>query len=153
MIHPRRPKAYLSHIRSRVEINDGSGSIFPQLTICDLVPPDRGKRRKSMGLDTYNEVYVVTNPWEAAISPDGRRFYTIYAGTDHTSVGVPKQALIYEGERVRLWVAHDDKSLELREIETGLTNSNLVEVRTNLKAGEKVVTKGSLFIDRAASGT
>ena len=78
---------------------------------------------------------------------------TIYAGTDHTSVGVPKQALIYEGERVRLWVAHDDKSLELREIETGLTNSNLVEVRTNLKAGEKVVTKGSLFIDRAASGT
>ena len=27
---------------------------------------------------------------------------TIYSGGDHTSVGVPKQALIYEGERVRL---------------------------------------------------
>jgi cobalt-zinc-cadmium efflux system membrane fusion protein len=78
---------------------------------------------------------------------------TIYGGADHTSVGVPKQALIYEGDRVRLWVARDDKSLELREIETGLTNGNLVEVRTNLKAGEKVVTRGSLFIDRAASGT
>ena len=37
--------------------------------------------------------------------------------------------------------------------ETGLTNGDLVEVRTNLKAGEKVITKGSLFIDRAASGT
>jgi cobalt-zinc-cadmium efflux system membrane fusion protein len=78
---------------------------------------------------------------------------TIYVGGDHESVGVPKRALIYEGERVRLWVAHDDKSIELREIETGLTNGDLVEVRTNLKAGEKVVTKGSLFIDRAASGT
>jgi membrane fusion protein, heavy metal efflux system len=66
---------------------------------------------------------------------------------------VPKQVLIYEGEHVRLWVAHDDRSIELREIETGLTNGDLVEVRTNLKAGEKIITKGSLFIDRAATGS
>jgi cobalt-zinc-cadmium efflux system membrane fusion protein len=78
---------------------------------------------------------------------------TIYSGGDHPSVGVPKQALIYEGERVRLWVAHDDKSIELRNVQTGLTNGDLVEVQTNLKAGEKIVTRGSLFIDRAASGS
>lgn len=78
---------------------------------------------------------------------------TIYSGGDRPSVGVPRQALIYEGERVRLWVAHDDKSIELRNIQTGLTNGDLVEVRTNLKAGEKIVTRGSLFIDRAASGS
>jgi cobalt-zinc-cadmium efflux system membrane fusion protein len=78
---------------------------------------------------------------------------TIYSGGDRPGVGVPKQALIYEGEHVRLWVAHDDNSIELREVETGLTNGDLVEVRTNLKAGEKVVTKGSLFIDRAATGS
>ena len=78
---------------------------------------------------------------------------TIYSGDDHPSVGVPKQALIYEGDHARLWVASDDKSLELREVRTGLTNGNLVEVRAGLKGGEKVVTKGSLFIDRAASGT
>src|SRR5262252_6243832 len=45
---------------------------------------------------------------------------TIFSGDDHPSVGVPKQALIYEGEHVRLWVANDDKSLELREVQTGL---------------------------------
>ena len=78
---------------------------------------------------------------------------TIYSGGERPSVGVPKQALIYEGERVRLWVAHDDKSIELRNIQPGLTNGDLVEVRTNLKAGEKIVTRGSLFIDRAASGS
>jgi cobalt-zinc-cadmium efflux system membrane fusion protein len=78
---------------------------------------------------------------------------TIYAGGDHPSLGVPKQALIYEGDRVRLWVADDDKTIELRDVQTGLTNGNLVEVRNNLRAGEKIVTKGSLFIDRAASGT
>jgi membrane fusion protein, heavy metal efflux system len=78
---------------------------------------------------------------------------TIYSGGDRPGIGVPKQALIYEGEHVRLWVVHDDKSIELRDVETGLTNDDLVEVRTNLKAGEKIVTKGSLFIDRAATGS
>jgi cobalt-zinc-cadmium efflux system membrane fusion protein len=78
---------------------------------------------------------------------------TIYSRGDRPGIGVPKQALIYEGERVHLWVAHDDKSIELREIETGLTNGDLIEVRTNLKAGEKIVTRGSLFIDRAATGS
>jgi YVTN family beta-propeller protein len=86
IIHPRRPKAYLSHIRSKIEVVDGSGSIFPQLTIYDLVPPDREKRRTSFGMDTYNGVYVVTNPWEAALSPDGKRLYTIYAGTNDMNV-------------------------------------------------------------------
>jgi cobalt-zinc-cadmium efflux system membrane fusion protein len=90
---------------------------------------------------------------EGLFKPEMFANVTIYAGEDHPSVGVPKQALIYEGERVRLWVARDDKSIELREVETGLTNGNLVEIQKNLKAGEKIVTKGSLFIDRAASGT
>ena len=74
-------------------------------------------------------------------------------GGDQPSVAVPKQALIYEGDQVRLWVAHEDKSIELRLIKTGLTNGNLVEVKGNLKPGEQIVTKGSLFIDRAASGS
>ena len=90
---------------------------------------------------------------EGLFKPEMFASVTIYAGADHKSVGVPKQALIYEGERVRLWVANEDKSLELREIRTGLTNGDQVEVRANLRAGEKVVTRGSLFIDRAASGT
>src|SRR5579871_4036461 len=33
VLHPRRPKAYLSHIRSKIERNDGNGSIFPHLSI------------------------------------------------------------------------------------------------------------------------
>jgi YVTN family beta-propeller protein len=85
VLHPRRPKAYLSHIRSRVGIIDGGGSIFPQLSICDL-RPGAGKRRTSIGLDTYNGVHVVTNAWEAALSPDAKRIYTIYAGTNEMNV-------------------------------------------------------------------
>jgi len=78
---------------------------------------------------------------------------TIYSAGDHPALGLPKQALIYEGDQVRVWVAHDDKSIELRQIKTGLSNGELVEVKGNLKPGERIVSKGSLFIDRAASGS
>ena len=78
---------------------------------------------------------------------------TIYSPSDHAAVGVPKQALIYEADQVRVWVAHEDKSIELRSIKPGLTNGDLVEVLGNLRPGEQIVTKGSLFIDRAASGS
>src|SRR5207248_6740397 len=40
----------------------------------------------SFGMDTYNGVYVVTNSWEADVSPDGSRIYTVYAGTNDMNV-------------------------------------------------------------------
>ena len=90
---------------------------------------------------------------DGQLKPEMFANVTIYSPGDHPAVGVPKQALIYEGDQVRVWVAHDDKSIELRQIKTGLTNGDLVEVQGSLKPGEQIVTKGSLFIDRAASGS
>jgi membrane fusion protein, heavy metal efflux system len=90
---------------------------------------------------------------DGLLKPEMFANVTIYAGRDHPAIGVPKQALIYEGDQVRLWVAHEDKSIELRQVKTGLTNGDLVEVEGNLKAGERIVTRGSLFIDRAASAS
>jgi cobalt-zinc-cadmium efflux system membrane fusion protein len=90
---------------------------------------------------------------EGLLKPEMFANVTIYSASDHPAIGVPKQALIYEGDQVRVWVAHEDKSIELRQIKIGLTNGNLVEVQGNLKPGEQIVTKGSLFIDRAASGS
>ena len=90
---------------------------------------------------------------DGLLKPEMFANVTIYSAGDHPAVGVPKQALIYEGNQVRVWVAHEDKSIELRQIKTGLINGDLVEVDGNLKPGEQIVTKGSLFIDRAASGS
>jgi membrane fusion protein, heavy metal efflux system len=90
---------------------------------------------------------------DGLLKPEMFANVTIYSSGDHPAIGVPKQALIYEGDQVRVWVAHDDKSIELRQIKTGLTNGNLVEVQGDLKPGEQIVTKGSLFIDRAATGS
>jgi cobalt-zinc-cadmium efflux system membrane fusion protein len=90
---------------------------------------------------------------DGLLKPEMFANVTLYSAGDHPAVGVPKQALIYEGDQVRVWVAHEDKSIELRQIKTGLTNGDLVEVEGNLKPDEQIVTKGSLFIDRAASGS
>jgi membrane fusion protein, heavy metal efflux system len=91
---------------------------------------------------------------DGLLKPEMFANVTIYSAGDHpAAIGVPKQALIYEGDQVRVWVAHEDKSIELRQIKPGLTNGDLVEVEGNLKPGEQIVTKGSLFIDRAASGS
>jgi cobalt-zinc-cadmium efflux system membrane fusion protein len=87
------------------------------------------------------------------LKPEMFASVTIYSTQDHPAVGVPRQALIYEGDQVRVWVVRDDKSIELRQIKTGLVNGNIVEVIGNLAPGERIVTKGSLFIDRAASAS
>ena len=90
---------------------------------------------------------------DGSLKPEMFANVTIYSAGDRQAIGVPKQALIYEGNQVRVWVAHDDKTIELRQIKTGLANGDLVEVKGNLQPGEQVVTRGSLFIDRAASGS
>jgi cobalt-zinc-cadmium efflux system membrane fusion protein len=90
---------------------------------------------------------------DGLLKPEMFANVTIYSAGDRAAPAVPKQALIYEADQVRIWVAREDKSVELRQIKTGLVNGNLVEVTSNLKPGEQIVTKGSLFIDRAASGS
>jgi hypothetical protein len=85
VLHPTRPKAYLSLLRSRVEVNHGAGSIIPTLSVCDL-DAHEGARRRGVMLDTYNGFDVVCNPWEAAVSPDGKYLYTIYSGTNDMNV-------------------------------------------------------------------
>jgi YVTN family beta-propeller protein len=84
-LHPTHPKAYVSHIRSRVGVAQGDGSIFPFVSVIDTEPGE-GSRRKGIGMDTFNGVYVVANPWELAISPDGKRVYSIYSGTNDMNV-------------------------------------------------------------------
>jgi hypothetical protein len=82
VLHPRRPKAYLPHLRSIVTAHHGAGSIFPHLTVMSLSPTTAEKRQTSLALDSFYGIYVATNPWEAAVSPDGARIYIVFAGTD-----------------------------------------------------------------------
>lgn len=81
VIHPTRPKAYLPHQRSRTSVAQGAGSIFPYVSIVDI-DSTAETRRKRMQMDSFNGTYVVANPWEVALSPDAKRLYVVFSGTD-----------------------------------------------------------------------
>ena len=91
----------------------------------------------------------IPNP-DGALKPEMFASVSIVTSGDDEAASVPRSALIYEGSDVRVWVARADKTIELRRIEVGLTNNERVQVTKGLTVGEKVVTKGSLFIDRIA---
>ncbi len=78
---------------------------------------------------------------------------TIYTDEGDSSLGVPRDAVIYEADNARVWVARTDKTIELRQIKTGITRGNMIQVLQGLQPGEIVVTKGSLFVDQAASSS
>lgn len=83
VLHPKRPKAYLSHIRSAVERAHGEGSIFPYVSVIDTqAAPPETKRRKRLPMDSFIGTHVTANPWEVAVSPDGRRFFIAFSGTN-----------------------------------------------------------------------
>ncbi len=84
-LHPSRPKAYLPHLRSRVLNPHGEGAIFPFITVVSL-NSDAELRRSPIAMDTFNGAVPVSNPWEAAVSPDGKRLYSVYSGTNDMHV-------------------------------------------------------------------
>jgi cobalt-zinc-cadmium efflux system membrane fusion protein len=52
----------------------------------------------------------------------------------------------------RVWVVNEDRSVELQPVSLGLSNDSLIQVLAGLRPGKKIITKGSLFIDRMAAG-
>jgi hypothetical protein len=69
------------HIRSRVTVNRGEGSVVPFVSVVDL-GADEGRRRKPIPMDAFYGTFVVANPWEVAISPDGTMLCAVFAGTN-----------------------------------------------------------------------
>jgi membrane fusion protein, heavy metal efflux system len=94
---------------------------------------------------------AITNP-DGALKPEMFASFSLTTGGESTAVGVPADAVIYEGDTARVWVAKSGGLLELRQIRTGETQNGLVEVTSGLSASDRVVTGGALFIDRAAKG-
>jgi cobalt-zinc-cadmium efflux system membrane fusion protein len=102
--------------------------------------------------DTTRRVMVraeVENP-DAALKPEMFATFRIITSDDAMAPGVPEMAVVYEGDSAHVWVVRDDGKIVYRAIRTGRALDGLVEVVDGLKAGEKIVTSGTLFIDRAA---
>jgi cobalt-zinc-cadmium efflux system membrane fusion protein len=87
---------------------------------------------------------------DGALKPEMFANFRILISDASESPAVPEAAVIYEGNAAHVWVVAGDDLLSLRTIRTGRSNDGLIEVLDGLKSGERVVTKGGLFIDQAA---
>ncbi|HWP27544.1 MAG TPA: efflux RND transporter periplasmic adaptor subunit, partial [Xanthobacteraceae bacterium] len=74
----------------------------------------------------------------------------IFTEEGDSTVAVHRDAIVYEGNVAHVWVVRDDQSIQYRKIKTGMSEGELVQVVKGLSPGERVVTKGTLFVERAA---
>jgi cobalt-zinc-cadmium efflux system membrane fusion protein len=90
----------------------------------------------------------IANP-KGALKPEMFATFSIVdAGVGRAAPAAPASGLVYEGDEVRAWVVKDARRIELRRVRTGRSDGALVEIVDGLKPGERIVTSGTLFIDR-----
>jgi len=91
----------------------------------------------------------VENPG-GELKPEMFASFSIITGKESASPAVSQDAILYEGDDARVWVMQQDGAIASREIRVGRMSNGMVEVLAGLEPGQKVVTSGTLFIDRAA---
>jgi membrane fusion protein, heavy metal efflux system len=64
------------------------------------------------------------------------------------SQSVPRAAVVLEGPKASVWVLRADNSVESRRVRTGIIDGGNIEILQGLAVGERVISRGSLFIDR-----
>ncbi len=97
-------------------------------------------------------VYAVIQNPDHLLKNEMFATFAIATSPDSLASAVPREAVIYEGETARVWVLRTEHDVELRAVRLGRVHEDWIEVLQGLVAGERVVTRGALFIDRAASG-
>jgi cobalt-zinc-cadmium efflux system membrane fusion protein len=97
-------------------------------------------------------VHAVLDNSEQLLKPEMFASFTIATSTDSIAPAVPQEAVIFEGSQARVWVMQGSRDAAVRQVSLGRAQRGKYEVLQGLKSGDRVVTRGALFIDRAASG-
>ncbi len=140
----REMDAPLVRLDQRVEVTVGAlpGRRFDARIASVGAGLDPGTRRLTVRAE-------VLDP-ERLLKPEMFATFHITLGEAKRSVAVPASAVIHRGSEASVWVALDGNRFILRPIATGIRSGDVLEVAEGLNAGERVVTGGALFIDRAA---
>jgi cobalt-zinc-cadmium efflux system membrane fusion protein len=88
---------------------------------------------------------------DGVLKPEMFANFTIAVSAEHQGVAVPQDAVIYDGDSARVWAVRPDGAMIAKPIKIGVTNGALLEALSGVAAGDKIITKGSIFIDRAAT--
>src|SRR5438270_948348 len=141
----RETDAPLMHVGQPVEVHVLAfpGRVF-KAKISWVAPSiDSNTHRLSVRADVENR--------QGEMKPGMFANFSIITGEAATAPAVPQRAIVYEGDTARVWVAGEDGTIAARPVRIGQIADAMVETLEGLSPGEKVVTSGALFIDRAAS--
>ena len=95
----------------------------------------------------------IINP-DGALKPQMFAAFTIRRPASGGAEGifVPSSAVIHEGDTARVWIMARDKLLYARAVTTAPGEGGQTRILTGLKAGDRVVTAGALFVNEAGIG-
>jgi cobalt-zinc-cadmium efflux system membrane fusion protein len=88
---------------------------------------------------------------DGALKPMMFASFSITTGKSATAPAVPQSAIVYEGDTARIWLAPADGTIESRSVRVGRVEDGMVEILGGVSPGDRIVTSGALFIDRAVS--
>ena len=89
---------------------------------------------------------------DGLLKPEMFASFRVLTSEGAQAPAVPASAVVYEGDTAHVWVLQSADAIAIRPIRAGRASDGFVEVLDGVKPGERVVTKGSLFIDRSATG-
>jgi len=88
---------------------------------------------------------------DQALKPQMFASFTIRSRSEsgEGGVSVPASAVIHEGDIARVWVAGTGRTVRARNVILGSSSDGVVQVTSGLRAGEHVVTAGTIFVNEA----
>jgi len=109
--------------------------------------------RTAAGLDpTTRRLTVMAEVQDPTheLRPEMFATFRIEVGQMTRAPAVPASAVIFRGSEANVWVALADQRFTMRRITPGMRSGDMIEARAGLADGDRVVTGGALFIDRAS---
>jgi len=88
----------------------------------------------------------VPNP-EGALKAEMFASFKIATGPDEPSPAVPVDAVIREGDLSVVWVEEEPTLFRRRKVAIGMEQEGRMQIRDGLAAGERVVSRGAIFVD------
>jgi cobalt-zinc-cadmium efflux system membrane fusion protein len=139
------------------EADAGELKVGQAVEVKVLALPDRTFRSKiawvAASIDpTTHRVSVraeLQNP-EMLLKPQMSATVRLSHGTPQEVIAIPRSAVVYDGSQAHCYVVDGSHALVVRSVQVGRSQGPQIEVTSGLQAGERVVTRGTLFIDQAS---
>jgi cobalt-zinc-cadmium efflux system membrane fusion protein len=85
------------------------------------------------------------NP-DGALKSEMFASFKIAIGDGEPAPSIPVDALIWQGEQAVVWVEREPMLFQRRPIQAGREQEGRIEIRSGLKAGERVIGRGAIFV-------